>query len=370
MDVTLKSSEFGKELSLVQRIAGRKVTIPELAHVRLEAAGADSLSIVATDIDVALRLQCPARVREPGVTLLPAARLHDIVKLLPGDVRLQSGGKDGGAVKVTGEAYNSRLQTLDAGSFPTVAGIDGQETHEIPVELLRDMVPRVQYAVSETDKRYFLGGALVQVNGAALRMVATDGHRMAMADAVRDAGTGELRVLIPRKALQELRSLLELGDEAPVRLAASDRHIFVAVGGRELVSRTVEGEFPAYERILPKGNRQVARVDRDRLALAVRRVSLMSENDTRGVKFSFKRNSLTIYCASAQVGDADEQVALQYDGEPLEIMFQAQYVSDMLDVSAAGDVEICLKDGLTQALFRQLGESKSEYQCVIMPMRL
>lgn len=365
MDVTVKCSDLAGELARAQRIVARKQTIPALSHVMLFSDGPGRVGISATDLDVALTTACPGQFGQAGATLLPALRLYELVKLLPGEagVRVARAGKD---VTVSADEFKARLQALAPEDFPALPSPDGASGPTLPADALRTMVGQVSFAVAEGDLRYYLGGALLIAAGDEVTMVATDSHRLAVSTAARPAGP-DVTALVPRKALGELRALLE--DQADMAFSASENHLFFTAGDRRLVCRKVDGKFPQWERIVPTDAVRRAAVDRDRLSLAVRRVALVSSQASQGARFTFAPGSLTVSANSPEFGDAVERIATAYEGPSLGVGFSARYVLDFLEACVPGDVALEIKDEHTIGIFRQLGQGPTAYFCAIAPMQ-
>src|SRR5207247_3155698 len=280
MELVVRKNDLLRELQLFQGIVERKNTIPILANVLMEAKG-DEVRFLATDLEVGLRSQCVASVAKSGSLTLPAKKFYEIVKSLPEtDIRI---AEDKGGVKVAADRFDSRMQTLPREDFPTLPESSsvgaGTSKATLPRAVMRDMVAKTQFAITGEDTRFFLNGALFVVRPDSMSLVATDGHRLALVTVPRN-GTGgkddaEERPILPKKTLGELGRLLVEGDQ-DVRFERGENHLFFDVGGRILISRMIDGQFPAYERVIPKANDKHIEFERDRLANAVRRVALLS----------------------------------------------------------------------------------------------
>ena len=366
MELVVRKGDLLRELQLLQGIVERKNTIPILANVLLEADG-DHLRLLATDLEVGLRSRCSATVGKGGALTLPAKKLYEIVRALPEtDVRL---AEDKGVVKVTAERFDSKMSTLPRDDFPNLPDSAGQ-TQELSGTDLRRMVAYTQFAITGEDTRYFLNGALFILAPDALSLVATDSHRLAFITVPRAGGTGdELRIILPRKTLLELGRLL-VDHEGPVLYEQGENHLFFTIGDRVLISRVIDGQFPAYERVIPKGNDKVIEFDRDRLTSAVRRVALLSNERSRAVKIDLSPGQVEVNSQSQEFGEAREVLPVEYDGSPLQVCFNAQYVLDFLNVVDTEIVALALKDEMSQAVMTPVGADGYDYTYVIMPMRL
>src|SRR5436190_5572932 len=267
MELVVRKTDLLRELQLFQGIVERKNTIPILANVLLEANGAE-VKMLATDLEVGLRSKCPATVSKSGSLTLPAKKLYEIVKALPEtDVRIE---EDKGGVKVAADRFDSRMQTLPREDFPTLPDAPGTVSAALPRESLRRMIEKTQFAITGEDTRYFLNGALFLLRVDSMSLVSTDGHRLAHISVPREKLKGaksdeENRVILPRKTLLELGRLLAEGGDGDIRYERGENHLFFNVGDRLLISRMIDGQLPALERVIPQNNDKHVGFDRDRL---------------------------------------------------------------------------------------------------------
>ena len=368
MELVVRKSDLLRELQYFQGIVERKSTIPILANVLLEAADG-KVRLLATDLEVSLRSTCEASIARGGALTLPAKKLFEIVKALPDtDVRIE---QDGTNVKVAADRFESKMQTLPREDFPTLPEATGHGSVALPRKGLRDLIARTHFAITGEDTRYYLNGAQFVVNGTTMTMVATDGHRLALVTTplVADGKGIEFKAIIPKKTLTELSRLLSDGD-ADITYELGENHQFFQVGDRLLISRIHEGQFPAYERVIPKGNDKKIEFDRDRLTSAVKRVAILSNDRSRAVKFDIQAGHVEISSESPDYGEAREQVMVDYSGPAMQICFNAQYVADFLAVVETDHVQLELKDEVSQALMRPVAADGYDYTYVIMPMRL
>jgi DNA polymerase-3 subunit beta len=360
-----------RELQLFQGIVERKNTIPILANVLIEANG-DEVKLLATDLEVGLRSKCSAAVSKGGSLTLPAKKLYEIIKALPDtDVRIE---EDRNGVKVAADRFDSRMQTLPREDFPTLPEGSGSYSASLPREVLKQMVAKTQFAITGEDTRYFLNGALFILRGDSMSLVSTDGHRLALITVSRDKAKkgkteDEVRVILPRKTLLELGRLLAEG-EGDIQYERGDNHLFFDIGGRLLISRMIDGQFPAFERVIPKTNDKRVEFDRDRLTSAVKRVALLSNERSRAVKFQIDKGKVEIASSSPEFGEAKEVLIVDYALTPVTICFNAQYVLDFLAVVETDSVALEFKDEMSQAVMKPIGADGYEYTYVIMPMRV
>ena len=370
MELVVRKNDLLRELQLFQGIVERKNTIPILANVLMEAKG-DEVRFLATDLEVALRSKCPASVTKGGSLTLPAKKLYEIVKSLPEtDIHIT---EDKSGVKVAAERFESRMQTLPREDFPTLPEAGSGATATLARTPLREMVTKTQFAITGEDTRYFLNGALFVLKPDSMSLVATDGHRLALVTAERDGKAKkdgeEDRPILPKKTLGELGRLLTEGD-GDVSYERGENHLFFEVGGRLLISRMIDGQFPAYERVIPKGNDKHIEFERDRLTNAVRRVALLSNERSRAVKFQVEKGKVDVMSSSPDLGEAHETLPVEFSGGSMQICFNAQYVLDFLSAVSSDVVSLDLKDEVSQAVMKPVGVEGYDYTYVIMPMRV
>jgi DNA polymerase III subunit beta len=368
MELSVSKADLLRELQFFQGIVERKNTIPILANVLIDAKGSE-VRLAATDLEVGLKSRCPARIDKPGSLTLPAKKLFEIVKALPDtDVLIQ---EDKNGVKVAADRFESRLQTMSRDDFPAMPDSGGTGDASLPRDITRQMVAKTQFAITGEDTRYYLNGALFILRGDSMTLVATDGHRLALVNATREpsvAGAEEIKAILPRKTLSELSRLLT--DDIDVQYERGENHLFFEIGPRLLISRMIDGQFPAYEKVIPKGNDKHIEFDRDRLTSAVRRVSILSNERSRAVKFVIDKGKVEVTSSSPEFGEAREPLTVDYAGPPLTICFNAQYVQDFLNVVESEVVALELKDEVSQAVMKPVGVEGYDYTYVIMPMRI
>ncbi len=369
MELVVRKNDLLRELQLYQGIVERKNTIPILANVLMEAKG-DQVSFLATDLEVGLRSKCAASVAKGGALTLPAKKFYEIVKSLPEtDIRI---AEDKGGVKVAADRFDSRMQTLPREDFPTLPESSGAASATLPRSAIKEMVAKTQFAITGEDTRYFLNGGLFVLRPESMSLVATDGHRLALVTVTRDGkpdDAEEVKAILPKKTLGELARLLQEGDE-DIRYERGENHLFFEVGGRLLISRMIDGQFPAYERVIPKGNDKHIEFERDRLTNAVKRVALLSNERSRAVKFQIDTGKVDVTSSSPDLGEAKETLPVDYDGASMQICFNAQYVLDFLAAVSTDVVSMELKDEVSQAVMKPVGAEGYDYTYVIMPMRV
>jgi len=369
MELVARKADLVRELQFFQQIVERKNTIPILANVLIESNG-NELTLLATDLEVALRSRCEAAVEQAGSVTLPAKKLYEVVRALPeADVKLET--EKGGAVKVSAERFESRMPTLPREDFPSLPESGHAMRSTISGRLLREMVAKTQFAITGEDTRFYLNGALFVLRGDSMTLVATDGHRLALVTATREPAvesSDEIKAILPRKTLSELARLLI--DDSDISYERGENHLFFEIGPRLLISRMIDGQFPAYEKVIPKANDKRIEFERDRLTSAVRRVAILSNERSRAVKFVIEKGKVEVTSSSPEFGEAREPLMVEYDGPSLTICFNAQYVQDFLSVVSSDVVALELKDEVSQAVMKPVGADGYDYTYVIMPMRI
>lgn len=365
MDVQVDRDGFLRGLQMVHNIVEPRQTLPILANVLLEAAD-EALRLTATDLEVGARVAVPAKVAGAGAITISARKLLEIVKELPAaPLSLKTQENAWVALRCGGASY--KLVGLAPDDFPAVGGAGTAAWITVDGKLLRDMLGQTTFAVSHDESRYALNGVLFAIQDHELRLVATDGHRLALA--VRQlAGFAGAQVsgIVPRKAVQEIARIVGAGED--VEVAISDNQFMLRMPNVLLIARLIEGTFPNYEQVVPRSHPYRVLLSRDALVAALRRVSVLSEERTRPVKFLFTPGLLKLTAYSPDFGEAEEQIDVQYAGEEMMIGFNSRYVLDALGAQAAEQVVFEVKDGLSPGVVKSFEDEGS--LCVIMPMRI
>ena len=368
MELVVRKTDLLKELSLLQGIVERKNTIPILANVLLDVVD-NHVSLLSTDLDVGLRSRCDATVVKPGTLTLPAKKLFEIVNALPDtEIRIEE-DKSGKSVTIAADRFESRMQTLPASEFPTPPDDSGTTAATLPGAALKRMIAQTRFAITSEDTRYFLNGAQLVLQPDSLSLVATDGHRLAFVCVHEPSGTtGKVEVLLPRKTLNEIARLIDGAEQ--VAFSQGENHLFFRTGNRLLISRKIDANFPAYERVIPKTNDKKIEFDRDRLSAAVRRVRLLSNERSKAVRFVMGQDQVDITSSTPEIGEAHEVLPVDYSAGAMQICFNADYVDNFLGAVETEQVQLEFKDEMSQAVMKPVGAEGYEYTYVIMPMRV
>jgi DNA polymerase-3 subunit beta len=369
MDFQVAREPLLRALQLLQNIVEPRQTLPILANVLIEARDT-GLRLAATDLEVGARVAVPGTVSRPGAITLAARKLVELVRELPAQPVTFS-LLDNGGVRLTCGRASFKLVGLPADEYPPL-DVDGVEgTLSVEAGLLRTMVGRTSYAMSQDESRPFLNGLYLLARKQELRLVATDGHRLALARSSIDADV-EMAGIVPRKAVQELTRVL--GGAERVDLAVGENKFFVRTEGFELVSKLVEGQFPNYEQVIPKSSPLRLVVEREPLLAAIRRVAVVADDRTRPVRLTASEGQLRLWAQSQELGEAEETLPAEFGGDETTIGFNARYLLDALGPMERPWTVVGLKDGLSPGVLLGTGEKDAPpddaYRCVIMPMRM
>ena len=376
MEFTVSKSDLVRELGLSQGVVEKKTTIPILSNVLLEADG-DRIIMTATDLELGIRCSCPARVGRSGSGTIPARRLLDYVRLLPdSDIQVKFGDNQW-ANLVCGRS-RTRIAGMSRDSFPELPSMPAPLA-EIPVSLLSSMIARTIFAISSEETRFTLNGALLIVRPDGLTMVATDGHRLALVEHPAELGLEEgtlYKALLPRKAMQEMLKLAgEAQADTRLRFAGDDNHLFFEMGDRLLLSRKLTGNFPDFERVLPKDHPHIVSLPRTELRSAIERVAQFADERSRSIRVQLGSSEMKVLANLSETGESEETLPVEYAGEPMEkpieIGFNAQYLLDFLRAVTDDSVLFRLRDSQSAGLLSPASSVPGDgYRYVIMPMRI
>jgi DNA polymerase-3 subunit beta len=367
MHLQVSKTNFLKELNFIQGVVEKKNTIPILSSLLLES-GEGSLTIKGTDLDVSITTSCEAEVSAGGSVCVQAKKLFEIIRALPeSEIEIKCTEND--QVNILCERSRFKMLGQPKANFPEIPEFKEVVGHW-PTNLFRTFITRTIFAATNEESRYALNGAKFELSGEGLRMVATDGHRLSF---VEKKGTfiedSKIEAIIPKKTLTELVKLSSETEET-VEFGKDENHLFFRFGKRLLVSRMLSGQFPNYEMVLPKENKNQFVIESQRIAAAVRRVALMADERSHVIKFEIGDGQLNITAQASDVGEAGETLPIDYSGENLSSGFNAQYVNDFFGVVNDGDVRFEFKDGNSQVQLRSLTDTDYDFRYVIMPMRL
>lgn len=367
MKVTVGKNELQNKLSDIQNIVEKKNTMPILSHFLLVAEKGGAY-ITATDLETAFKEPLILTVAAEGKLCIPAKKLFEIVREIDGDLALES--SDEKWLKVKSGKSQFRLACLSHDEFPVWPALpEDTEKMEIDSLLLLEMIDKTLYSAGEADTRYVLNGLLFNIKpDGTLTVVGTDGHRLALSTKKLDSKLREeKRIIFSRKSLAELRRFLD--DEAkPVRMAIGKNHILFEMGTIQFLSRLIEGTYPNYEQVIPSGADKTVGIDRIALTKALRRVSIMSKERSSAVKVDIEPNTMAISASNPDLGEAKDEIQVEYAGEPITLAFNARYILDVLGVMGSDTIILKLNEPLSPTLIME--NEKDDYKYVVMPMRL
>jgi DNA polymerase-3 subunit beta len=370
MEFSVKKFDLLEELNLTQGVVERKTTIPILGNLLCEASG-NHITLTATDLELSIRTSCEAKVKKEGAGTIPAKKLLELVRLLPeGEIRFKL--LENHWVQILADRKTYKMVGMAKDNFPAIP-VFPHPIAKIPANILSSLIARTAFAISNEESRYTLNGALLLLKPEAITMVATDGHRLAVAeiDHKFEGLTREVRPLVPKKALAEvLRLASEAGEDAEIEFALDESHLFFRAGERLLISRMLTGQFPNYEAVLPRDNNRKVVIERGELNDAVKRVAQLADTRSHAVKLSVSTEGIEISASSPEYGEAKETIEKEFKGEPLAIGFNAQYMIDFLAAAPEGPISLELKDEQSAGQMRPLADEAYRYRYVIMPMRI
>jgi DNA polymerase III subunit beta len=370
MDFFIEKSDLLKQLNFVRSAVEKRSTLPILSHVLLEAEGFE-LRITATDLEITARSTCQAKVRTKGAAVVPGVRFFEIIRSAEGgEIRCRS--LENHSMQITCGRSSFKLVGLAKSDYPKCPTMP-DPVARVNAGILADCVAKTSFAVSEEENRYVLNGALLKLKPDGVTMVATDGHRLALAERKVQISDlkAEFSVLIPRKALTLLSRLGEDGDaDTVVNVSKDESHLYFGLGPRTVASRLLAGQFPNYESVLPKENGRVVQLNSEEFKDVIRRVSLLADDRTHGVRFALDKHGLEVSASSPEYGEAKELIEAQYDQEAVQIGFNAQYLLDFLRAATgATSIRMQVKDAGSAVEFRPCGEHGGQDQYVLMPLR-
>jgi len=364
MEFLISREPLLKVVQRLQPVAERKSTLPILGNI-LISAKANGVDFYATDLDIGYRDFTEAEIKKEGSITVPAKSLHEILRELPSGVQVRM---DEEKQRLLLQAGNSkfRLPVMPPEEFPSFPNYSTENSLEISAEILSEMIRKTIFAISPDETRYTLNGVLLQQDESEMRMVATDGHRLAMIRKKIPAGSPR-KAIIPRKALSEIRRLCE-EETGTLSLILTETHLVVLQKGVIFFSRLIEGEFPDYRQVIPKECKRSLSAERKLVWDAARRVSLLAGERTKPVRLELSPGSLWMRSQTPELGEAEEQIPVRYEGDEITIGFNGRYITEALAALDSQEVTLELNEPLTPGILRPFQDE--EYLCVIMPMRL
>ncbi len=366
MKFTITRDNLQQGLAAVGASIPTRTTLPVLSNILIEA-GEGGVQMSGTDLDIAVALRVPAEVEEPGAITVPAKKLQELARELP-----EAPAK----VTTTGERFELvcgkatfRLNGMPRDEFPAFPQVDFSTSWTIQGALISEMIARTSFAVSTEESRPILNGVLWQLADGQMRMVATNGHRLAkLAVPAQTSDTPHADLIVPPKALAQVQRLFEEGDE--IEVARSENHLGFRKDGTRVFTRLIEGPYPNYEQVIPKDNDRIAIADKETLTRSLRRMAVVASEQTHRVRLSFVGTALRLSVETPDLGDAHEEMEVSYDGEPLDIGFNANYLLEVLRFMPTDEVKLSFKAPERAATIEPTDTEGGEYLCLIMPLRL
>ena len=371
MEITVSKSELLRELTATQGVVERKTTIPILSNYLFEASG-DRLSLTATDLDLSLRTACTAKVKKEGSCTIPARKLHDYVKLLP-DADITIKLLENHWVSIRCGRSNTKMVGMARSNYPSLPQFPTAGAIKIPANVLRAMIAKTTFAIANEESRYTLNGALMVLKPESITLVATDGHRLAHIErsGERFEGvSGEMKTLVPKKAMDEIKTLLDSTDVESIEFAKDESTLFFRIGPRLLTSRQLTGQFPNFEAVLPKDNNKSVVLNCEDLTGAIQRVAQFADERSRAVRMRLDKGELKLSASSTETGESEDSIEISYNGDSVTIGFNAQYLLDFLKATGSGEVRLEFKDAQSAGQLRPGEGDEYKYRYIVMPMRI
>lgn len=365
MKVKITRENFQRGLSAVAATIPSRTTLPVLSNILVETVK-KGLRVRGTDLDISVSVETPAEVDRQGAVTLPAKKVADIARELPdAPVELRS---EGGRVALVCGKSKFRLNSLPSDEYPSFPEVPFKQGWTLRGGQLQRLSAHTSFAVSHEETRPVLNGVLWQLRGDQMLMVATNGHRLAkMAVKLEVKTTGEQDLIVPPKGLQQVERLFDAEDE--LQIARSESHLGFRTERTEVYTRLIEGPYPNYEQVLPKNNDKECVADSAEFTAAIRRMAIVASDQTHRVRLSFAPEKLNLAVQTPDLGEAEDEIPVQYSGSPLEIGFNAQYLLEVLRYIATDEVKISLSAPERPATFEPAG-GELDFLCLVMPLRL
>jgi len=366
MKFSIQKENILEELQLLQGIVEKRNTMPILANILVQAKG-QQIEFTGTDLEVGLKTHIDAQIEDPGAITVSGKKIFEIVKSLPdGQIVTFKEDKDLMMEIIAGES-EFKVLCLPKEDYPQVPEAKFEKKISFPLDQFKEMIDRVFFAIAQ-EQRYYLNGALMVIKNKSLEFVSTDGHRLCYTAKPLEGLDlkKEIRVIVAKKTLNELRKYVD----GNIEFDQDENNLFFRCGQRTLISRIIESKFPNFEAVIPKDNPNVAILPREEFTNAIRRVSLLSAERSRGIKFNLEKNKLRMFSSNPEIGEARDKLSVEYEGEELEIGFNSQYILDFLMTVNSKKIRFELKDENSASLMRPEtdGDIKSLY--VLMPMKI
>lgn len=366
MKFSIERDQLLKPLQSLCSVVEKRQTLPILSNLLVKVEK-DKLLLTATDLEVEMHTTVSVKGTDPGETTFSARKFLDICRTLPEGALIDVSQEASKVILKSGKSRFS-LTTLEPSEFPSVDAVEQGVSFTISQNVFRNLIESTQFAMAQQDVRYYLNGLMLELSQKGLRCVATDGHRLAMCDSNVQIKTPEVKqVIVPRKGITELGRLLESTDDE-IRVDVGTNHIHAAFGETTFTSKLIDGRFPDYQRVIPQGGNKVVIADKELLKQSLTRVSILSNEKYRGVRFTVSDGLLRVQAHNPDQEEAEEEISVDYSGSDLEVGFNVTYFIDVLNVISTDKVQIVLLDSSSSCLIQIPGNEDCKY--VVMPMRL
>jgi DNA polymerase-3 subunit beta len=365
MKFSLAKETLLDELQLLQGIVEKRNTMPILANILMTVSDAE-VELTGTDLEVGLRTHFGADIEKPGAITVNGKKIFEIVKSLPEGQTVTIDLK-GETIEITAGESEFKILCMPKEDYPQVPEAAFEKEIHLPLSDVKAMIDRVYYAITQ-EQRYYLNGALLLLRNKQMEFVSTDGHRLSYTSRV-DEGIRvekEMSVIVAKKTLSELRKF----ENDTVEFDLDESNLFFRVGARTLISRIIESKFPNYQAVIPKDNANILSIPREELAGAIRRVSLLSAERSKGIKFYLEKNQMKLFSSNPEIGEARDKLGVEYKGHELEIGFNSQYLLDFLTSTASERVIFEIKDENSAVLLKPEAEEGIKNIYVLMPMKI
>jgi DNA polymerase-3 subunit beta len=367
MKFTITRERLQEGLVAVAASVPTKTTLPVLSNILMEATG-DGVRLSGTDLDIAVSTVVPAEVDAEGAVTVPAKKLVEIVRELPSAaIRITAAGEQ----RVNLECGRSRFKLLGIPreEFPNFPPVSFDESWTVTSNDLQKLINHVSFAASTEESRPILNGVLWQLQSDVMRMVATNGHRLSKMEVPAAGGSATAELIVPPKALEQVRRLF--GPSEELEIAKSDNHLGFRSGTTLVFTRLIEGPYPNYDQVIPRENDRACTVEKDGLSSALRRVGVVASDQTHRVRLQFGSGALKLSVSTPDLGEAQDEIAVTYDGDPLEIGFNANYLLEILKYMPTDEVRLTFKAPERAATVEPVGwDDPAQYMCLVMPLRL
>ena len=365
MKTIIKREDILGPLQQVIGAVERRQTLPILGNVLFKSTGGD-LTLTATDLEIEMVARVSAEPSEDFQTTIPARKLLDICKALPDSSEITFSIEEN-KVSLTSARSRFTLASLPARDFPGLDEIEAQDSFSIPQKRFKHLFDMTSFAMAQQDVRYYLNGILMELTSSKIKLVATDGHRLALSEFETQTGAEEKQIIIPRKAVLELSRLLD-GSDNPANCTMSQNHLRVETGPLVFTTKLIDGKFPDYQRVIPVDGNKMMEVSREVLKQSMSRIAILSNEKYRGIRLTLSSGNLSIQANNPDQEEAEEELQVDYEETEIEIGFNVTYLIDVLNVLQSDKVQIKLKDSNSSCIISDSEDSSSLY--VVMPMRL